>query len=79
MKQGIGQITKGGRGKGSVEHFRDKVAIVTGGASGIGRALCEELNRGGATVLVADHRGWWQGACGASGCVTIRGGAEAGR
>lgn len=35
-------------------HFRDKVAIVTGGASGIGRALCEELSRKGATVLVAD-------------------------
>jgi len=36
-------------------HFRDKVAIVTGGASGIGRALCEELgHRGSAMVVVAD-------------------------
>jgi NAD(P)-dependent dehydrogenase (short-subunit alcohol dehydrogenase family) len=40
-----------------VDYFRDKVAIVTGGASGIGRALCEELSRKGATVLVADING----------------------
>lgn len=40
-----------------MEYFRDKVAIVTGGASGIGRALCEELSRKGATVLVADING----------------------
>ncbi len=34
--------------------FKDKVAIVTGGASGIGRGLCEELGRRGADVIVAD-------------------------
>jgi NAD(P)-dependent dehydrogenase (short-subunit alcohol dehydrogenase family) len=35
--------------------FEDKVAIVTGGASGIGQALCEELHRrGAAAVVVAD-------------------------
>ena len=34
--------------------FRNKVAIVTGGASGIGRGLCEELGRLGAKVVVAD-------------------------
>lgn len=35
-------------------HFKDKVAIVTGGASGIGRALCEKLGQKGAVVIVAD-------------------------
>jgi NAD(P)-dependent dehydrogenase (short-subunit alcohol dehydrogenase family) len=37
-----------------MDHFQDKIAIVTGGASGIGRALCQELGRRGATVVVAD-------------------------
>jgi len=34
--------------------FRDKVAIVTGGASGIGKAVCEELGRRGTIVVVTD-------------------------
>lgn len=34
--------------------FRDKIAIVTGGASGIGRGICELLGRQGANVTVAD-------------------------
>ncbi len=34
--------------------FRNKIAVVTGGASGIGRALCEELARGGSLAVVAD-------------------------
>jgi NAD(P)-dependent dehydrogenase (short-subunit alcohol dehydrogenase family) len=34
--------------------FTGKIAIVTGGASGIGRALSEELARQGASVVLAD-------------------------
>jgi NAD(P)-dependent dehydrogenase (short-subunit alcohol dehydrogenase family) len=37
-----------------MEYFKDKIAIVTGGASGIGRALCEELAQMGASVIIAD-------------------------
>ena len=34
--------------------FTNKVAIVTGGASGLGRTLGEELARRGASVVLAD-------------------------
>jgi NAD(P)-dependent dehydrogenase (short-subunit alcohol dehydrogenase family) len=37
--------------------FHGKVAIITGGASGIGRALGEALAREGAEVVLADLRG----------------------
>jgi NAD(P)-dependent dehydrogenase (short-subunit alcohol dehydrogenase family) len=37
-----------------MNRFKDKVAIVTGAASGIGRALCEELSRNGAILIMAD-------------------------
>jgi len=40
-----------------MNEFASKVAIVTGGASGIGRALCEELARRQAIVIVADLDG----------------------
>jgi len=34
--------------------FHNKIVIVTGGASGIGKGLCERLAQAGATVMVAD-------------------------
>ena len=37
-----------------MEKFKDSVAIVTGAASGIGRALGQELARRGALVIMAD-------------------------
>lgn len=37
--------------------FKGKVAIITGGASGIGRAVGEKLARQGATVILADING----------------------
>ena len=35
--------------------FENKVAIVTGGGSGIGEAIVKELAAGGAKVVIADR------------------------
>lgn len=37
-----------------MHRFKDKIAIVTGGASGIGRELGKQLGAAGATVVLAD-------------------------
>ena len=37
-----------------MDSVRDKVAVVTGGASGIGREMCRSFARAGARVVVAD-------------------------
>ena len=42
--------------------LKDKVAIITGGASGIGRALATRLARDGAAVVIADLRNAEEGA-----------------
>jgi NAD(P)-dependent dehydrogenase (short-subunit alcohol dehydrogenase family) len=52
--------------------FADKAAIVTGGASGIGRALGQELARRGARVVLADING--QSAQAAADAMTTAGG-----
>lgn len=40
-----------------IDHFEGRVAVVTGGASGIGLAIARALAAGGATVVVADLDG----------------------
>lgn len=45
-----------GEGKGSIRSFHEGIAIVTGGASGIGAALGRELGRRGARVILADRQ-----------------------
>jgi len=34
--------------------FKDKIVLVTGGAQGIGRAVCQDFAREGAKILIAD-------------------------
>jgi NAD(P)-dependent dehydrogenase (short-subunit alcohol dehydrogenase family) len=55
--------------------FHNRVAIVTGGASGIGRALCEELARRGALVVAADID--CDGAQAAASAIAANGGRAA--
>jgi len=39
-----------------MNHYKDKVAVVTGGAQGIGRCIAREFQQAGATVCVIDKQ-----------------------
>lgn len=43
-------------GETTMSQLQDRIAIVTGGAQGLGAAICRRLAREGATVVVADIR-----------------------
>jgi NAD(P)-dependent dehydrogenase (short-subunit alcohol dehydrogenase family) len=58
-----------------MRYFENQVAIVTGGASGIGRAVCEELARRGAVAVVADIN--LEGAQAVAAGITAGGGRAA--
>src|SRR5580693_41050 len=52
--------------------FKDKVAIVTGGARGIGRAIADKLVAEGASVVIADMAFTDQAAADAEGQGRLR-------
>ena len=40
--------------------FEDKVAVITGGAQGIGRCIAEEFQKAGAHVCMTTSMSFWQ-------------------
>ena len=55
--RGLARDQVPGHGRYRQMRLADRVAIVTGGAQGIGRAIAERLHEEGATVVVADLQG----------------------
>lgn len=60
----------------SADSFADRVALVTGGAAGIGRAIALDLARRGAAVAIADRDG--DGAARVTAEIAATGGAARG-
>src|SRR6478735_1812729 len=50
----VGSVSEYRGRRARMHDFTDKIAVVTGGASGIGRALAEGLISRGAQVVIAD-------------------------
>ena len=55
--RGLARDQVPGHGRYRQMRLADRVAIVTGGAQGIGRAIAQRLHEEGATVVVADLQG----------------------
>ncbi len=55
--RGLARDQVPGHGRNRQMRLADRVAIVTGGAQGIGRAIAQRLHEEGATVVVADLQG----------------------
>ena len=54
------------------ERFVDKIALVTGGANGLGRGMVEQLVKEGAQVAIFDIEDDTMSACTAMCATTIR-------
>jgi NAD(P)-dependent dehydrogenase (short-subunit alcohol dehydrogenase family) len=54
LRKNFRRVTTRHHGRGAMKEFKDKVAVITGAASGIGRALAERCVHEGMKVVLAD-------------------------